>query len=64
VGSLFFLVPSETMADMNSNWIILALLLINLAALLWLVCPPQTQDEAIIKLGGDLAAEWRQRPSN
>ncbi|MDQ5925786.1 MAG: recombination protein RmuC, partial [Pseudomonadota bacterium] len=47
---------------MNSNWIILALLLINLAALLWLVWrPPQTQDEAIIKLGGDLAAEWRQR---
>jgi DNA recombination protein RmuC len=44
------------------NWIILALLLLNLVAILWLALRPvRFNDEAILKLGMDLSAEWRQR---
>ncbi|MDX9842307.1 MAG: DNA recombination protein RmuC [Aquabacterium sp.] len=44
------------------NWITLALLLLNLALLLWLALKPaRSDDEALAKLGADLGAEWRQR---
>ena len=44
------------------NWIILALLLLNLAAILWLALrPARFNDDAIVKLGMDLSAESRQR---
>ena len=44
------------------NWIILALLLVNLAVLLWVVLrPARSYDELLLKLGADLSAEGRQR---
>lgn len=44
------------------NWFFLALLLLNLALLLWLALrPARTNDEALAKLGVDLAAVWQQR---
>ena len=44
------------------NWITLALLLLNLALLLWLALKPaRSDDAALAKLGADLGAEWRQR---
>ena len=44
------------------NWFFLALLLLNLALLLWLALrPARTNDGALAKLGVDLAAVWQQR---
>ena len=44
------------------NWITLALLLLNLALLLWLVLRPARSDDAALgKLVADLDAGWRQR---
>lgn len=44
------------------NWILLALLLLNLAVLLWMGLRPARQnDDALIRLGADLSGEVRQR---
>ena len=44
------------------NWITLALLLLNLALLLWLALRPARSDDAALgKLGVDLDAGWRLR---
>ncbi|HET6788859.1 MAG TPA: DNA recombination protein RmuC, partial [Aquabacterium sp.] len=44
------------------NWILIALLVLNLLLLLWLMSrPAKNNDEALLKLGADLTQELRQR---